>query len=149
MTDGQSERAENGGTIEIAGTLRAGLKLDYAIAKAIGIQVAVAHRSQILISSREWDTMRGFGDLICADSLIYDVACIPFRPSTDLDAAFTAAEKVGLFSPIDRCMILGQCNSPNGILWYVEPPEEASSEVFTAITPALAICTAILKSKGT
>lgn len=130
--------------------IKAGSELDRAVAEAIGIQVAVLHRGQVLVSSREWDTMRGFAALIFQDDATHDVACIPFRPSTDMNDALVAAEKVfdcgfavhTAGKPVGgwkrfRCIV--------GVGWH-GACAESQLEV-EAPTAARAICAAILKLK--
>ena len=115
--------------------IKAGTVVDLAIAKAIGMTTAVEFKGDILISSRERDELRGIEHPTCEGS----VACIPFSPSKDLNAAFAAAKKVGLFEI--RC--LAQNSSEQWRIWNYDPTEL----VAPAETPALAICAAILKLK--
>jgi prepilin-type N-terminal cleavage/methylation domain-containing protein len=74
----------------------------------------------------------------------------PFCPSTDLNAAFAAAEKVGLF----------KCDTQDGPgtnlrlfqggggLWWITNGNRRPVVQFNAPTPALAICEAILMSNS-
>lgn len=66
-------------------------------------------------------------------------ACRPFHPSTDLNDAFWAAEKVGHHFYLSR-------NELSGEMW--ECSLKSGSVGVMAETPALAICAAILKLKG-
>ena len=126
-------------------------ELDWAVAKAIGLKTAATmryHESslddipscvRVLLSPREWDEMRGIDHPTCEG----DVACVPFRPSTDLNAAFAAAKKVGLL----QCLGGAECLLfQKGPLWVVHTIAEDGLAV-SAPTPALAICAAILKLK--
>ena len=72
-----------------------------------------------------------------------------FKPSTDLNVAFAAAEKVGLF----------MCDTQDGPgtnlrlfrggggFWWITNGNRRPVVQFSARTPALAICAAILKLK--
>lgn len=124
-------------------------KLDLAIAKAIGIK-AVLHNGCVLITSREWDKIRGIEHTTCEG----DVACIQFQPSVDLNAAFAAAEVAGVLK------VNGDLTSPTyglSILHYEykirhKKPEwvvryRFGDQLSSASTPALAICGAILELK--
>ncbi len=67
-----------------------------------------------------------------------------FEPSTNLNAAFEAAEKAGLF----RRYSLGQCDDGWHVyLWDSMPYTDLSLAV--CATPAEAICRAIVSLKGT
>ena len=79
-------------------------------------------------------------DLNVARAIGLERAATLFRPSTDLNAAFAAADKVGLFDE----WLLGKA----GDLWYFEDYSERCMEGVQEKTPALAICAAILKLKG-
>ena len=109
------------------------MELDMAVAKACGL-VVVLHDGRILITPREWDESRGIEHTTCEGN----VACVLFNPSTDLNAAFAAAEKVSVLLKgvhVEQTLDTWWC-SLNG----------KDHGVFAA-TPALAICAAILKLK--
>ncbi len=78
-------------------------------------------------------------------------SCEHWSPSTDLNAAFGAAEKVGLFQECGH--ILGRELAANGGMWFVNHTDDRvaefsdCSQVGRGATPALAICAAILKLK--
>jgi len=128
-------------------------ELDWAVAKAIGLKTAATmryHESslddipscvRVLLSPREWDEMRGIDHPTCEG----DVACVPFRPSTDLNAAFAAAEKAAAskqgFGEWDMSTYIGR--DERGWSCQIGDTTERSFEA----TPALAICAAILKLK--
>ena len=73
------------------------------------------------------------------------------RPSADLNDAFFAAEKFGLFdtSKHDFCLWYGE-NLGGWIVGHLVPARDALrvQSRFTGTTPALAICAAILKLAG-
>ncbi len=93
--------------------------IDRAIAEAIGLtNIDISKEDKLLISSREWDEIRGIEHTTCEG----DVACIKFQPSTDLNTAFEAAA--------------ASAWKPLGI-----------DELSGYATPALAICANILKLK--
>jgi hypothetical protein len=66
-----------------------------------------------------------------------------FRPSTDLNAAFAAAEAVGLFDEwaLTHSMVSWRITPAKQGLWFIDPV------LALEFTPALAICAAILKLK--
>jgi len=68
---------------------------------------------------------------------------VPFSPSTDLNDAFAAAERVGLF--LGNYCYLGPCSTVHG-KWgiYEEDMSTLRKCLAAAPTPALAICEAIL-----
>ena len=72
--------------------IKAGPELDYEIAQAIRLKTAICCNT-VFISGREWDEIRGIEHLTCEG----DLARMPFCPSTDLNVAIVAAEKVRLF----------------------------------------------------
>ena len=120
-------------------TTKSDSELDCAVAKAVGIKTAVACRGGVvLISHREWDELRGIEHPTCEG----DVSCIPFTPSTDLNAAFEAAEKVS-----DYIGVIKNQNSPNGFWEAKLSLLDGWDEWSRQPTPALAICAAILKLK--
>jgi hypothetical protein len=130
MTDGQSEALR--ASSEDAERIREALNL--AVAKAAGLEAVVLYGGNVLITPREWDEIRGIEHTTCEG----DVACIPFRPSTDLNAAFEAAEVVGLFDCESGALTKGLM----GDGWFVR---HRAVPYGRFPTPALAICTAILK----
>lgn len=69
---------------------------------------------------------------------------IPLCPSTDLSAAFVAAEGVGLFDQYALTCLSGswRITPAREGLWFADPAIACES------TPALAICAAILKLKS-
>ncbi len=130
--------------------IKPGPELDCAVAEAIGLGSACVHHGHILITPREWDEMRGVDHTTCEGN----VACTPFNPSTDLNAAFAAAEKAGLL------LVNGDLTSPTyglSILHYEYAVKDKQMEwvvryrfgdrLSSAPTLALAICAAILKLK--
>lgn len=68
---------------------------------------------------------------------------IKFRPSTDLNDAFYAAEQVGLFNGHN----LGRGGGPWQIVNWDEPAGYEHIGLASADTPALAICRGILSLK--
>ena len=71
-----------------------------------------------------------------------------FRPSTDLNDAFLAAEKSGLFDGEYRKVLTKEIDvdpSPKWSVFTVSPHQEYL--LANEATPALAICAAILKLK--
>ena len=128
--------------------IKAGATLDWAIAEAIGLQPLVRINPgppihSVFITPREWDEIRGIDHPTCEG----DVACIPFQPSVDLNAAFAAAEKVGLWG--FRILEPGDARESSRV-WYNEDwAEYDTSKAYSAApTPALAICAALLRLKG-
>ena len=101
--------------------IKAGRELDQAVAEAIGLE-SWGHRCKN------------------CGSLEFDAKL--FHPSTDLNAAFAAAEKVGLFDTEGSNAGLGQAYAED-VTWTVS---FVGSIVYKS-TPALAICAAILKLK--
>lgn len=120
------------------------LELDLAVAIAIGMTgVAVDGDDAVLITSREWDEIRGIEHTTCEG----DVACVAFQPSVDLNAAFAAAKKVfgnGFMvtdhPKISSCIAM-LCEGEQFTIPFPRTPSRAA-------TPALAICAAILKLKN-
>ncbi len=114
--------------------IKPGPELDQAVVEAIGLKYCVTHPLAVLITSREWDELRGINHPACEG----DVACMPFCPSTDLDAAFAAAEEAMLFGD-GICLLEHRTDG-----WRVFD-DDRGRELAAAPTPALAICAAILK----
>ena len=105
--------------------MEAGVELDRAVAGAMGIGYREATRTRM----NGWHTPEG--EVVGR--------CSPPEYSTDLNAAFAAAERVGLF---DGYRSLWQVSK--GGDWEIEVT--CSREcVVRASTPALVICMAILK----
>lgn len=101
-------------------TLPPGPELDRAVAEAIGL--VATHRT---IDGRTWFVDPRDGTLAVP---------IEFRPSTDLNHAFQAAEMAGMFLELNRLADSWQAHT------YA-----MNGKSCTAPTPALAICYAILK----
>lgn len=119
---------------------------DLAVAKAIGMETALLYEGKVLITPREWDEIRGIEHPTCEG----DVACQPFRPSTDLNAAFAAAEVAELFHE-DGPEASFSRYPADAAIWQVRWEDESAPDGSWAVyapTPALAICAAILKLKG-
>lgn len=71
----------------------------------------------------------------------------PFCPSTDLNDAFWAAERAGLFTFRPLVTLFRNPEEPTEPPWCVYD-EDSERSLGAAVTPALAICKAILKLKG-
>jgi hypothetical protein len=114
--------------------VEAGPELDRAVAVAIGLKSVVLHKGCAYITPRDFDAMRGIEHPTCEG----DVACISFQPSADLNAAFAAAEKVGVFN---EWSLSRNCDG-----WtFVDCNDCCNRWIgFHSATPALAICAAIL-----
>jgi len=98
--------------------IKAGVELDRAVAEAIGWRIEACR-------PLDWIGSNG-------------VSVEEFRPSVDLNWAFAAAEKVGLF---DR-WVIGQWSNPPQSGWGIEGDDSPVTSLYP--TPALAICAAIL-----
>ena len=105
----------------------AGVELDAAVARVCGIDGRPSDFGYPPCFFREVPTMSG--GLVTYEE---------FRPSTDLNAAFEAAEKVGLFSSYDQFTI-----ENHGGRWCLH----REGGVHDGDTLALAICAAILALK--
>ena len=103
--------------------IKPGPELDYAVAKAAGFDVIgdEIEDDEVWVDNEDGGTSR------------------MFRPSTDLNAAFAAAEKVGLFD----VWLLAKGES----YWHLQDYSERDMEGIQAPTPALVICAAILHEK--
>lgn len=120
--------------------LTAGPETDLAVAKACGyvaevmqLQTRICFRTAGLNEPIDAVWRKVFGE---------QERRLPFRPSTDLNDAFLAADKFGLFDGEFRCA-LGKWT---GIHWkLIWDTEEGQPDLPMADTPALAICAAILK----
>lgn len=122
--------------------LVAGPELDRRIAEAFGLEAAVFGSGLVFVSSREWDDIGG-GNFRGAHA---GVASMAFQPSRDLNMAFEAAEKMGLFDARELCL-----GSDEGA-WSLFRTARFGSDcevISRATTPALAICEAILKLRET
>lgn len=111
-----------------------GPELDLAVAEAIGLEDTYLGMDCVLITSCDWDEMCGIEHFTTEGP----IACKKFAPSTDLNAAFAAAEKIGLF--LDWMLAKWEKS------WHFYE-EGLSLKNVDASTPALAICAAILKLK--
>lgn len=135
--------------------IKAGPELDRAVAEAIGDPFPRAHDWEHTgLSGYDLSFYRCVqcGDLDAQDfEPVYDPKDPCVRPySTDLNAAFAAAERVGLFGDRRRvCHVLRRDDVTD--LWVVTLPvcPDAWEDVSSEATPALAICAAILKLRET
>ena len=109
--------------------IKAGLELDRAVAGLIGL--TCTHR--VLGTDEEYYVDPRDG-----------ASAIPrrFQPSTDLNAAFAAAEAVGLWE--DKYFL-----APIGSIWRCYQLDWGYVNISDAATPSLAICAAILKLGAT
>lgn len=109
--------------------IKAGAELDRAVAEAIGLKATHRLSSGSFLFTHP---RSGVGAVHSA-----------FRPSTDLNDAFYAAEAVGLF---DQWHI-GKWSNPPQSGWGIEGDDSPVSGLYQ--TPSLAICAAILElAKG-
>lgn len=125
--------------------IKPGPELDAAVAKACGIAFTKANRGGdasdwwIIRSPREFDGASASGQR--------------WSPFTDLNAAFEAAEKYGLFKPKNDAIIIlmqwdtgwvirRQLKTQWGGMW--SPVETSRETIGEGTTVALAICSAIL-----
>lgn len=134
-------QAKDGEVVELTGAPLTGPELDLAVARAIGLESALLYEGKVLITHREWDEIRGIEHTTCEG----DVACIPFRPSVDLNAAFAVAEFVGSRYELERQYESIVVNNNRYLAW-IEDDRRCRGAEFGP-TPALAICAAILKLK--
>lgn len=113
-------------TIEI----KPGPELDRAVAEAVGVPHSTGHESGLCFRTDldPWE---------------------PFAPSADLNAAFEAAEKQGLFDVVSLTRDEFQKSRRWAVEEFVCSKKEMFSVIATGPTAALAICAAILKLKGT
>jgi len=128
--------------------IKPGIALDRAVAEALGFTVFARSPDinrpiqTLLVTPREWDKLRGVEHTTCEG----DLACVPFSPSTDLNAAFAAAEATGLFSETFwRTLGMDEL----GETWDVFEQDGCvkRSIIGECPTPALAISMAILELK--
>ena len=110
--------------------------IDTAVAKAIGLTIWAVTEKTLLIIPCEWDEIHGIER---PPRPGYDIACIPFQPSVDLNEAFAASEKVGLWDRTTADDIMSLTKDDRQ--WHMQ----CCNWHKTALTPALAICDAILK----
>ena len=116
--------------------IKEGPELDRAVAEAIG-----------LLWTGPYGSRRGGGQKFCwpgetVPPRYVDVGGT-WSPSTDLNAAFEAADKVGLFDKNKHDAILGKTSSGQWeIVWGTD-----DEDTVTAPSPALAICAALLELK--
>jgi hypothetical protein len=125
--------------------IKPGPELDWAVAEAVGAKPRIGKdRRSVVVAIEDGRIMRHLA--IPTDP---DAACngafVPFSPSTDLNAAFQAAESIGLFDyeiPPGYRLSLFRSDANT---WSVSRP----GMIADAFTPALAlaICAAILKLK--
>ncbi len=117
-----------------------GPELDAAVAKACGIIGELAAKNGFATFVREYERYR-----------------LPWQPSIDLNAAFEAANKAGLFNGKHKDRDdygHSLSGSPIDDTWYIEHwtwngDGLASTTLATGATPAEAICRAIVSLKGT
>jgi hypothetical protein len=109
-------------------SIEPGPELDRAVAEAIGYSPAILHGpcGEVPVFARD-------GELPLQD----------FRPSTDLNAAFVAAEKVGLWKEYGYCQASGQ----HVISRTVPVATWSDSISHNPESAALAICEATLRLK--
>lgn len=120
---------------------KAGPELDKAVAEAIGLRPLDIDYNP---SARDFpcvEYFRGADSGIVRGQVWYwrDGQFVSFKPSTDLNAAFAAADRAGVFNEWS----LAQWDSG----WGFEGTYESALGVSQA-TPALAICAAILELKS-
>ena len=104
--------------------IKPGPKLDRAMAEAIGWR----H-----VDDEQHERILPVGD--------YEYELIPLY-STDLNAAFAAADETRLWAEYGYCQAAGQC-----VISKTVPVASWGDTIAHAATPALAICAAILKLK--
>jgi hypothetical protein len=131
--------------------IKSGPELDRAVAVAVGFRrvIQVGPKPDFkspLLDSRPAELVE-----IWADDERMPAKIIP-KYSTDLNAAFAAAEKAGLFETSREVFLIRDRRSP--FMWEVHwvPPFQpklplVQGDYVEASTPALAICAAILKLK--
>lgn len=126
--------------------IEAGPELDRAVAKALGWRRTIAVGPSVSVQAACGFLCNAEPEYVetGADDPRVPDKVIP-KYSTDLNAAFAAAERVGLFdeyqigkwNPREYCVILS-CDQP-----------DERDIIGRAETPALAICAALLKLKET
>jgi hypothetical protein len=131
--------------------IKAGPKLDRAVAEAIGYSLCMAFKAETDPVSRTDPSLLRVPELILrtitADSDRMPDNLLP-KFSTDLNAAFAAAERVELFSDYYYRM-LGVDESDKTWGVYQQDEHHIDRPIGNRLydTPALAICAAILKLK--
>ena len=132
-------------TIEI----KPGPELDRAVAEAIGLQVEEYYLpSFCAVFLPDGKTADEFGAKGVAASLDSGERPVHWAPSTDLDAAFSAAEVVGLFGDGGACFSDKARHDNSGWMFCWGNESDGTGDCVVESTPALAICAAILKLKG-
>ena len=110
-------------------TIEPGVELDRAVAEAIGLEIVETH-----CGTEVWFD-NGNGTLSQCN------------PSVNLNAAFAAAERVGLFDPDGPEAFLAQhpAGSVEWKVWWEDSDDPDGGHAVYKSTPALAICAAILE----
>ena len=129
-------------SIDVA--IEAGAELDRAVAEACGpcvTEPVTAIRCKQTDLERVLESAPGGGMIQIESADDIEVVSIGFHPSTDLNAAFAAAERVSGYFAVTK-------NDCSEGLWECKlSPHDDICEWGRAETPALAICAAILKLK--
>ena len=115
--------------------IKAGEELDKAVAEAAGIECKITHTHNFPICHLTRAGAESLSGVLGAWP-VTDGAN-PFIPSRDLNAAFAAAEKVGMFLELTRLSSE-----------WMATTHALKGKYETASTPCLAICAAILTLKG-
>lgn len=124
--------------------IKAGPELDRAVAEAIGIELHARYGVSQFVTMREWLALTGAKQCPeCEEGGSFHEMVTQFEPSIDLNTAFAAAEKVGLWKECGYCQASGQ-----HVISKTIPVKSWDDTIAHADTPALAICAAILKLKG-
>ena len=119
-----------------------GFELDCAVAEAIGWRY-----TQKIVVRNQFDEVAGTSLQGWWDGDEYVSYETP-KFSTDLNAAFAAAETVGLFDRLrTRAMLYQVYRQNEDETWCVHWRHPGEQSTFGA-TPALAICAAILKAQS-
>jgi len=127
--------------------IKSGPELDKAVADAIGLECHISDTFVMPIC------FLGKSHEGSPDWPAWDKGS-PFQPSRDLNAAFSAADKVGLFDGCSHILGKGSVWSEDSHgHWWINHTRDGSvplsleSEVSSGHSLALAICAAILKAK--
>ncbi len=112
-----------------ASELEAGPELDAAVAKAVGLDVVNEDKGDLQRIVFRKDNR----DYFAAEKVVH------WQPSRDLNAAFEAAEKCGLFETFMLCKFATR---------WILVDESHNCPFGRADSPTVAICRAILKLKG-
>jgi hypothetical protein len=124
--------------------IKPGRELDVAVAEAVGAKPRIGKdRRSVVVAIEDGRIMRHLA-IPTGPNAACNGAFVPFSPSTDLNAAFQAAEAVGLFAE-PHFMMLGMTYNNKWVIYCGGDCLEYFSEACD--TPALAICDAILKLK--